>query len=63
MKNRKYNDLKKGDEVQYIGESTNVLENGKIFEVFSVMENGIQVYIPTGFAGLNNDLFAKIRKL
>lgn len=63
MKNTKYPELRKGSEVQYTDVTTSVLENGKIYEVFSVGENGIQVYIKTGFAGLTNDRFTKIKSI
>ena len=51
--------MKKGDLVIYIDKTTNVLTKGEKYEVFSVSDNGIQVYIKTGFAGLTSNRFVE----
>ena len=46
----------------YTDVSTSLLEQGKEYKVFSVLENGIQIYIPTGFVGLTYDRFEIIKE-
>ena len=55
--------MEKNDIVRYTGESNSVLETGKEYKVFSVGETGLQLCIPTGFAGvsLNDVILVQIK--
>ena len=53
--------IEKGSKIKYLGEDTSVLEHGEEYTVFEVFENGIRIYIPTGFAGLTDDKFEVIK--
>jgi hypothetical protein len=52
--------VEKGQKVKYIGAGNSVLVQNEIYKVYSVSEGGIQVYIPTGFAGMKNKEFTVI---
>ena len=52
----------KGREVQFIGKSNNVLENGKIYPISEVLEGGVRVVISTGFAGVKKSEYILIKK-
>lgn len=49
--------LEKGSKVIYLGTPNGVLETRETYEVFSVLDGGIQVYIKTGFCGITSGNF------
>jgi len=53
--------VEKNTKVKYIGKDTSVLINGDTYTVFQVFDEGIRVYIPTGFSGIPNDSFEVIQ--
>ncbi len=53
--------VEKGQKVKYLGTGNSVLVTGNTYEVASISEGGIQVYIPTGFAGMKNEEFEVIK--
>ena len=53
--------MKQGDKVKYTGGKHQVLVTGETYEIYSVGETGIQVYIPTGFAGIQHGTFELIK--
>ena len=53
--------MKQGDKVKYTGVKHQILQAGETYEIYSVSETGIQVYIPTGFAGIKHGTFELIK--
>ena len=43
--------------VVHLGIPNGVLETGETYEIFSVLDGGIQVYIKTGFCGIKEGNF------
>lgn len=52
--------LEKGSKIKYTGGDHQVLVNGEIYEVFKVLDGGIQVYMKTGFCGLKEGLYEEV---
>ena len=46
--------VKKGTKVIYTGIDTSVLVTGNEYEVYEVYDDGVRVYIPTGFSGIQS---------
>ena len=53
--------VEKNSKVKYTGKDTSVLTNGETCKVFRVFDDGIRVYIPTGFSGIPNDRFELVK--